>query len=102
MCIWFIAAVVSTISNKQLVMTFDFPIFLTVVHLASAWIFDWAMLKAVRKAKSTRIRKDLLLATMPIGIMLALGKMLTYISYEHIPASLTHTVKVKNKIKFNF
>ena len=90
--VWISASVLGTILNKQIVKKFKFPITLTVMHLLAGYAFDLVLLK--KNHIQTKVHGDTLLAALPVGIMLSLGKMFTYFSYGKIPVSLTHTVKV--------
>jgi solute carrier family 35 protein E1 len=98
MLVWYIASIIGTIANKQIVIqqahtkaTLKLPILLTLAHLISGLIMDLVILS--KRNVSLKVKNDLLLASISVGAMLALGKMTTYFSYGLIPVSLTHTVK---------
>lgn len=95
--IWFGSAVLGTIVNKQLMKVFPYPIVLSVLHLAVGICMDYLISlqhNSLRKPFPWHSYVDLL----PAACTLIGSRVLTYVSYGQIPASLTHTIKASAPI----
>ena len=91
--VWFAAAVLGTLANKELMRVFPLPVFLTLLHLLSGALLDAVLLRRSGVRVRRSLEHSLAKASTPVAVTLALAKMLTYLSYGAIPVSLTHTVK---------
>jgi hypothetical protein len=89
---WIASGVGSTIVNKKFMVQFPYPMTLTLMHLISGTCFDSIILH--RSRAGLAFSSELMLAAVPTGILLFLTKVATYFSYEQVPASLVHTLKV--------
>lgn len=96
MVIWFTSAVYGTIRNKEIVEHFPYPALLTASHFACGTFIDWAAMRA--RGLSIPFRFDLFLACVPVSILLTFSKTFTFVSYGHVPASLTHTIKSSSPV----
>lgn len=95
--IWYASAVLGTIVNKQLMRVFPYPIVLSVLHLAVGIVMDY-LISLQHKSLRGPFPTSSYLALLPAAFTLIASRVLTYVSYGQIPASLTHTIKASSPI----
>lgn len=96
LAIWFGSSVCSTLVNKQLMDNFPYAVTLSAVHMLSAAFVDFVIVWS-RGLKLT-FRRDVLIGCLPVASAINFGKIMTYVSYGLVPASLTHTAKASSPV----
>jgi drug/metabolite transporter (DMT)-like permease len=92
LCIWFSCSVLSTLTNKLLMLEFPYPITISAIHMLSSVVVDIAILYK-KGYNHYPLNQQLILSSIPVAMCINAGKVLTYFSYGLVPASLTHTAK---------
>jgi hypothetical protein len=93
--VWYGSCVLGTLVNARMMgYEFAFPITLTVIHLLVGAVVDWAWV--LQRSVAMPMSKGVLLYSVPVAVALTVTKCFTFVSYAKVPASLTHTVRVRN------
>ena len=99
LCWWFFA-VTGTIINKKIIKQFPYPVSFSGFHLIIGGLIDYLILN--NNNNNNKYKTDEYIFKFNIndmkkcllnGIFFSLTKYLTYLSYKHVPVSLTHTIK---------
>ncbi|KNB45194.1 drug metabolite transporter superfamily [Blastocystis sp. subtype 4] len=98
--VWYLSSIMATVVNKTLVSGQErvLPLTLTFAHVFISSCCDIVNMTVFHRHEMRFCLKNLNLwitvrYIFPLAIAMVATKLLTYISYAYIPASLTHTVK---------
>lgn len=94
--VWFASSVCSTLVNKGLMDRFPYAVTLSAVHLLSSVLVDLCIVWY--RGLRIHFRRDVFLSCMPVAATINAGKLMTYVSYGLVPASLTHTAKASSPV----
>ncbi|KAK8822090.1 hypothetical protein WA538_000183 [Blastocystis sp. DL] len=97
---WYLSSIMATVVNKLLISGREkvLPLTLTFAHVFISSCCDVVNLSVFHKDEMSFYLKNMnvrvtLSYLLPLSVAMVATKLLTYISYSYIPASLTHTVK---------
>lgn len=94
--IWFTSSLCSTLVNKGLMDTFPYAVTLSTVHMFSSACVDLAIVWY--RGLNINFRRDVVWSSLPVASAINFGKIMTYVSYGLVPASLTHTAKASSPV----
>jgi solute carrier family 35 protein E1 len=94
--VWFASSVCSTLVNKDLMDRFPYAVTLSAVHMLSSVVVDFAIIWY--RGLHTQFRRDVFINCLPVAATINAGKLMTYVSYGLVPASLTHTAKASSPV----
>lgn len=94
--LWYGATLAGTVVNKTLMDGMGSAALLSFAHVFTGGLMDAAFLRG--RGLEIPVKRSLMWRAAPVAAALAAAKLLTYVSYANVPASLTHTVKASSPI----